>query len=466
MTQISEPSFGDHQSVTRQLWGGRAGRVKIARMETRAPEPLDAEATRQMLRTRSIQAIELWFTDLSGRPWRLGLAAAALTEAVLRDGLPLDGRPVGGAWQGVKLLKPQTDCLYQNPAASVPTLTLICDAVDPDGFRPLPLEPRHVLKRAQDAARDSLKAEILAGAEPEFILFNAPGSAARENEVWDFLRGLAAKLGDSGIRVDWFRTGPALGQGRVQMRAGPPLQLADRVMLYRHFAASLARGHSQTASFLPRPVAEGGTPGMPLHQALWKNDVNLFHDDSGWAATSELCRWYAAGLLAHLPAVLAFCAPTTNSYRRLIPRVCGPTETTLSTTARAAVCRIPTRDNSPAARRVKFCCCDSTANPYLAFAAVIMAGLDGVARRLECPLDGVPPCDARFPHSLEEALDGLSEDRGFLTARGVFSDGLIDAWIRDRWERHVLPVRSHPHPWEIAHADVFAQTQMITNAKV
>jgi glutamine synthetase len=203
---------------------------------------------------------------------------------------------------------------------------------------------------------------------------------------------------------------------------------------------------------------------MPIHQALWRDGQNLFHDDSGWALTSEVCRWYAGGLLAHLPALLAFCAPTTNSYRRLIPRVSGPCEARLSTVSRTAACRIPARNTAPGARRVKFWCTDPTANPYLALAAVIMAGLDGIRRRSEPPVDGAPELALRFPGGLGEALDALGADRAFLTGSGVFSDGLIDAWIKDRWEHHVLPVRSRPHPWELSHADVFGRVGAPRNA--
>ncbi|MDD5655749.1 MAG: glutamine synthetase beta-grasp domain-containing protein [Elusimicrobia bacterium] len=436
-------------------------------METATLQTPSYPAILELIRRHGLQYVEFWFTDLSGKPWRISMAAPALTEDIFRNGLPLDGQPVGGAWNGVMLLVPQAESLYVDPTASIPTLAMICDVLAPAGRRPLPLEPRHVLAHAQEQARKRLGAEVVIGAEPEFTLFDGPDRPACENEVWDFLRGLASQLGGAGIQVDWFRTGPAAGQGRVQMRAGPALLLADRVMLYRHFAAHLAGARGQAVSFLPRPAAQGGIPGMPVHHALWKDGVNLFHDEAGWAATSELCRRYAAGLLAHLPALLAFCAPTTNSYRRLIPGVCGPTEALLSATLRTAACRIPARDGASAARRVKFCCCDSTANPYLAFAAAIMAGLDGIERRLECPVDGDPDGPERglpaprFPHSLESALEDLSADRDFLTASGAFSDAMIAAWIKDRWERHVVPVRSQPHPWELAHADIFGRADKI-----
>ena len=164
---------------------------------------------------------------------------------------------------------------------------------------------------------------------------------------------------------------------------------------------------------------------MPLHLALWKNGQNLFHDERGWALTSSLCRAFAGGLLTHLPALSAFCAPTTNSYRRLIPGVSGATTPILSALDRGAVCRIPARSIDPGARRVKFCCPDSTANPYLAFAAVLLAGSDGVRKRQEAPVDGAEPMRVRVPHCLESALDCLDADRGFMMEGDAFSERLM-----------------------------------------
>jgi glutamine synthetase len=226
--------------------------------------------------------------------------------------------------------------------------------------------------------------------------------------------------------------------------------MADRVMLYRHLASNIARSRRLTAAFLPRPLEGGGTPGLPVHQALWKDDRNLFHDDAGWAKTSALCRRWAGGLIGHLPALSAFCAPSGNSYRRLIRGVSGPTRPLLSDSDRQAVCRIPARSDAPAARRVKFWLPDPTANPYLALAAILLAGLDGAERGAEAPRAEAAASASEVPHSLEGALDGLSADRAFLKNGGVFTDAVIDAWIADRWAREVLPVRAHPHPRELA----------------
>lgn len=427
-------------------------------METEA-KPTEFEALNRLIASRGLKFAEFWFTDLGGYPWRITMPAGAVNEKLFSTGLPLDGQPVGGTWDGVMLLMPRLDAVYADPTSSVPTLTMFCDILDPDSKKALALEPRHVLERAVAQVEHRLNATLVLGAEPEFILMQPDGKPAGDSVVWDYLRGLALSLGEAGIKVDWFRTGPAAGQGRVQMRAGPPLLMADRVMLYRHFAANLSRAKGLSVAFLPRPLAGGGTPGMPVHLALWKNGENMFHDSQGWALTSPLCRAFAGGLLSHLPSLAAFCAPTSNSYRRLIEGVSGPTSPFLSAIDRGAACRIPARSTAPDARRVKFCCPDSTANPYLAFAAVLLAGFDGVEKRLEPPVDGSAPMRVRMPHSLESALDSLGSDRAFLTAGEAFSDALIDAWIKDRWTRYVVPVRSRPHPWELSENEEYGRAR-------
>lgn len=430
--------------------GGCRAASSFRAVAPHAPETGAFAALARRITERGVRFAEFWFTDLSGRPWRITMPAEAVTAELFSAGLPLDGQPVGGSWDGVMRLMPRHDAVYIDPTASAPSLAMFCDVLDADGGAPLPMEPRHVLQRAAECVEERLGAELVLGAEPEFLLLDAGGAAVGEGVVWDFLRALALALGEAGIKVDWFRTGPAGGQGRVQMRAGPPLLTADRVMFYRHLAENLSRARGLSAAFLPRPIAGGGTPGMPLHLTLRKDGENLFHDAGGWALTSPLCRAFAGGILTHLPALAAFCAPTTNSYRRLIAGVSGPTVPILSAVDRAAACRIPARSTSPNARRVKFSSPDSTANPYLAFAAVLLAGLDGVERVTEAPVDGGAPMRVKMPHSLESALDRLDADRDFLMNGDAFTQGLIDTWINDRWMKQVVPVRSRPHPWELA----------------
>jgi glutamine synthetase len=402
------------------------------------------------LRARDVRFAELWFTELSGRPRRVAIVAEQVGEPLFSAGVTLDGPSTGRAAEGSFRILPDPAAVYLDPVASTPTLAIFGDAAVLGAADPHALDPRRVLARAEAHLRRTGVAErCVVGAEPEYFVLAPDGTAAGEEVVWAHLRRMATALRAAGIEVDGFRTGPAAGQGRVQMRAAPAGRLADQVMLYRYFARSVAEACGHTVSFLSRPLPGRGSGGMPVHHALWRGGANLFHEAGGWAATSALCRWYAGGLLRHAPALMALCAPTTNAYRRLVTDGAAPTAPVLSRDRGAAVCRIPARSAAAAARRIKFRSPDAGANPYLAFAAMLMAGLDGVEQRLEPPRDdaGAPPAGP-LPRSLDEALDALEHDHAFLTRGGVFGAELIRAWIDDRRRNQVLPVRAHPHPEE------------------
>ncbi len=415
--------------------------------------PHREEVVRSVLKRihdRGIRVVDFWFTEMSGRPWRISMSAASLDERLFSSGVAVDGRSIGGSWEGLILILPDASAAYIDPVASVPTLSVLCDVADAGSRKTYSLDPRQALKRAEEHLRGVSAAERWSvGAEPEFFLLENHGHAASEESVWELLRAMAVALGEAGIPVDWFRTGPRVGQGRVQMRAAPALRTADHVILYKNIARNLAKRGGRTASFLPKPLAGEGAANFLVHHTFWRGGQNLFHDPDGWAMTSELCRQFAAGLLKHAPALAAFCAPTMNSYRRLLPGSGAPTDLVLSRNRSSAACRIPARSAAPETRRVKFACSDSSANPYLAFAAMLMAGLDGVENRLEPAIDELPPDGPRLPHSLEEALTALEDDQDFLRRGGVFTEELIQAWIRERWKLQVLPVRSEPHPSEL-----------------
>jgi glutamine synthetase len=211
---------------------------------------------------------------------------------------------------------------------------------------------------------------------------------------------------------------------------------------------------------MPKPLFQDNGSGMHVHQSLWRDGNPLFYSETGYAGLSDIARWYIGGLLKHAPAVLAFAAPTTNSYKRLVPGYEAPVNLVYSQRNRSASCRIPLQSRSPKAKRVEFRCPDPSANPYLAFAACLMAGLDGVANRIEPPapvdkdLYDLPPAELakvpQVPASLEQALDALEADHGFLKAGGVFTDDLIQTWIEYKRKEEVDAIRLRPHPWEFA----------------
>jgi len=247
------------------------------------------------------------------------------------------------------------------------------------------------------------------------------------------------------------------GQCEIDLRFQTLTRMADQVMTYKYVVKNVARRRGKSVTFMPKPVYGDNGSGMHTHQSLWMEGTPLMADKSGYAGLSQLARAYVAGLLAHAPALLAFCAPTTNSYRRLVPGFEAPVNLVYSQRNRSACIRIPMYSESAKSKRIEFRCPDSAANPYLAFAAMLMAGLDGIRRDLDPgtpsdydlfeDADGDVP---QVPGSLEEALDALEADNDFLLEGDVFSKELIETWISWKRENEIDAVRLRPHPAEFA----------------
>jgi glutamine synthetase len=366
---------------------------------------------------------EWWFTDLSGKPWRMDVAASHVKLNTFEQGITLDGPSTGRPWRGLFNLKPDANSCFVDPVAQAPTMAMFCDVRDAETGDST-FDARSTLSRARQRLIDSGIADtLLLGAECEFILTDEEGMPVAEELLWDFIRELALALEKAGISVEGFRFGPSAGQGRVQMAQADILKTADQAIFYRYIAKALARRQNLRAIFDPGP----GDAYLPLHFSLWKDGQNLFHDENGWALTSGVCRSFAAGLLHHSSALLAFTAPKHESYRRLT-QFGAPNVRTLSHARADAAVRVPARSTSPQSRRLKFRLCDGSANPYIAFAALLMAGLDGVERRLTTPIE--EPLPLPLPKSLFEAVDALEGDKDFL--EGAFADKLLGWWIQDR----------------------------------
>jgi glutamine synthetase len=248
------------------------------------------------------------------------------------------------------------------------------------------------------------------------------------------------------------------GQAEIDMRCAPLTRMADQLMLYKYLVKNTAREHGYTATFMPKPLFGDNGSGMHVHQSLWRDDTNLFYDPSGYALLSDTARWYVGGILKHAPAILAFAAPTTNSYRRLVPGFEAPVLLAYSQRNRSAAVRIPTYSTNPKARRIEVRFPDPSSNPYLTFSAMLMAGLDGVEHQIEPPT----PIDEDIyemvesgraevpstPGSLAEALNALEADHEFLLRGGVFTPDLIETWLDYKREREVEPMALRPHPYE------------------
>jgi glutamine synthetase len=259
------------------------------------------------------------------------------------------------------------------------------------------------------------------------------------------------------IEVQHHEVGTA-GQAEIDMRFDSLLAMADKLMLYKYVIKETARRAGHTATFMPKPIFQDNGSGMHVHQSLWRGGDPLFFSETGYAGLSDMARWYIGGLLTHAKAVLAFAAPTTNSYKRLVPGYEAPVNLVYSQRNRSAAVRIPLYSKSPKAKRLEFRCPDPSCNPYLAFSAMLMAGLDGIQNRIEPPtpvdkdLYDLPPEELalvpQVPGSLDEALDALEADQAFLLKGGVFTPDLIDTHIAYKRENELDAVRLRPHPWE------------------
>jgi glutamine synthetase len=236
------------------------------------------------------------------------------------------------------------------------------------------------------------------------------------------------------------------------------VSMADSVLWYKYIVKNVARQHNKVGTFMPKPLFADNGSGMHTHQSLWKDGKPLFFDESGYALTSQLCRWYIGGLLAHGKALMAFCAPTTNSYKRLVPGYEAPVNLVYSARNRSAAARIPVYTAQPKAKRIEFRPPDPSCNPYLAFSALLMAGLDGIENQIDPgePLDKntyeLTPEEAAklktVPGSLEEALQALEDDHDFLMKGGVFTQDVIDVWLDYKRETEIDAIRLRPHPYE------------------
>jgi glutamine synthetase len=247
------------------------------------------------------------------------------------------------------------------------------------------------------------------------------------------------------------------GQGEIDMRFAPLTRMADNVMIYKYVVKNVARQRGMTATFMPKPLFADNGSGMHVHQSVWKEERPLFHG-TGYADSSDTMRWYIGGLLKHAPALIAICAPTVNSYRRLVPGFEAPVNLGYSQRNRSAAVRIPVYSASPRAKRIEFRCPDPAANPYLAFAAMLMAGIDGIRQRINPgdPIDkdlyNLPPEELSkvpsAPGSLEEALNALEADCEFLLAGDVFTADVIETYRKYKRKREVDEIRLRPHPYE------------------
>jgi len=462
--------------------------------------------TVEYCKTHGIGIIDLKFTDLPGTLQHLSIPLSELTEENLSDGYGFDGSSIRGfksIEESDMLLVPDTTTAVIDPFYQIPTLTMFCNVMDPESREWYDRDPRYIAQKAEDFLKDSGLADVSYwGPELEHFVFDSARfdqnshsgyyfidsdegtwnsgaersmdggpnlaykprykegyfPAAPTDTLQDLRSECVQKMEHFGIIVEKHHHEVATaGQAEIDMRYDTLLKMAENVMIQKYVVKNVARSHGKVATFMPKPIFGDNGSGMHTHQSLWRGGTNLFYDaNSDYALISATCRHYIGGLLAHAPALLAFIAPTTNSYRRLVPGFEAPVNLVYSSRNRSACIRIPTYFSSPAARRLEFRLPDPACNPYLAFSAMLLAGLDGVINEVEPPdpvdsnLYELPPEEAakikQVPGSLEEVLDAMERDHEFLLRGGVFNEELIETWINlKRTELDAIRLRPHPH---------------------
>ncbi len=456
-----------------------------------------------LVREKKLEIVDLKFTDLPGTLQHFSIPAGELDETIFRDGIGFDGSSIRG-FQAIHesdmLLVPDPATAHVDAICRVPTLSLVCDVRDPITREKYWRDPRYIAQKAEaHLLSTGLADTAYFGPEAEFFIFDNVRFDQNQHSGYYFIdseEGIwnSGKEGQSNLgyrpryKEGYFPTAPTdslqdlrseavlkmiqagidievhhhevatAGQGEIDMRFQSLTRMADQVLLYKYILKNVARAHNKTVTFMPKPLFGDNGSGMHVHISLWKGGTNLFFDPEGYAQLSITGMHFIGGLLAHSPALLAFCAPTTNSYRRLVPGYEAPVNLVYSQRNRSAAVRIPVYSLSPRTKRIEYRPPDPSCNPYLAFPALLMAGLDGIKKEMDpgFPMDvdiyELEPEKAKkiktVPGSLEETLKALEEDQEFLLQGGVFTTDLIETWIKYKREKELDPVRLRPHPYE------------------
>ena len=467
-------------------------------MEERSPSDVLG-----LVKDNGIEIVDFRFCDLPGLMQHFSAPAHQLTEDVFEDGLGFDGSSIRG-FQEIQesdmILIPDPNTAIVDPFRQHPTLNVNCFVRDPVTGEPYSRDPRYVARKAEDYLRSTGIADTAYfGPEAEFYIFNdvrfnqdqhsAMYAVDSVEGIWNSGKDEGPNLGFKPrykegyfpvppmdhfqdirsemilvmerlgieIEIQHHEVGTA-GQAEIDMRFDTLLTMADKLMLYKYVTKNVARAHNLTVTFMPKPLFQDNGSGMHTHQSLWKGGDPLFFSETGYGGISDLARWYIGGLLSHAHSILAFAAPTTNSYKRLVPGYEAPVNLVYSQRNRSACVRIPLYSKSPKAKRLEFRCPDPSCNPYLAFSAMLMAGLDGIQNRTEPPdpvdkdLYDLPPEELaqvpQVPASLDQALNALEADNAYLLTGGVFTPDLIETWLDYKRLREIDEVRLRPHPWE------------------
>ena len=464
----------------------------------------DPDEVMRYIQEEDVKFIDIRFCDLPGVMQHFNVPADSVNEDFFTNGQMFDGSSIRG-FQAIhesdmKLI-PDVATAFLDPFRANKTLAMNFSIRDPFTDEQYSRDPRNIAAKAEAyLASTGIADTANFGAEAEFYVFDDVRFETKQNAGYYFIdsiegawntgreeeggnRGyktrykggyfpvppvdhyadlrdqMSLRLQEVGIEVEraHHEVGTA-GQAEINYRFNTLLHAADEAMLFKYIIKNEAWAAGKSATFMPKPLFGDNGSGMHSHQSLWKDGDPLFYDELGYAGLSDIARWYIGGLLAHAPAVLAFTNPTVNSYHRLVPGFEAPVNLVYSQRNRSACIRIPITGNNPKAKRIEFRVPDPSSNPYLAFSAMLMAGIDGIKNKIEPPepvdkdLYELPPDEAanipQVPGTLSDVLDALEADHDFLTEGGVFTDDLIETWIDYKRTNEVDPIRLRPHPHE------------------
>ena len=464
----------------------------------------NADEVLKFIADEQVKFVDIRFTDVPGVQQHFNVPAKTVDADFFVNGQLFDGSSIRG-FQGIAesdmQLIPDVTTAFIDPFRMEKTLALNFSIVNPRTGEPYHRDPRGVAERAEAyLASTGIADTAFFGSEAEFYIFDnvqyesspkgsfykvdsieAPWNSGREEEGGnlgnktpykggyfpvapvdkqaDLRDAISVELDNVGLEVEraHHEVGGA-GQAEINYKFTTLTHAADDLQKFKYIVKNVADAWGKSATFMPKPIFGDNGSGMHCHQSLWNGGEPLFYDEKGYAGLSDLARWYIGGLLKHASAVLAFTNPTVNSYRRLVKGFEAPVNMVYSQGNRSAAIRIPITGSNPKAKRLEFRAPDPSSNPYLAFSAQLMAGLDGIKNRIE-PADPIdkdlyelPPEEAKdiqkAPGSLEEALVALENDNEFLQAGGVFTQDMIDSWIAYKREFEILPLAMRPNPYE------------------
>jgi len=457
-----------------------------------------------LCREKEIHAVDLRFMDFPGTQKHFTIPVNALTPASFEDGFAFDGSSMRG-WQAINesdmLVVPQPETAFVDPFMDR-TLVMTCNIQDPITRADYAKDPRNVARKAENYLKSTGIADIANfGPEAEFFVFDDVSFDSNEHESYyhvdsiegQWNRGKSGQGKHAGYQIrhkeGYFPVPPTdtlqdvrteimmtllscgvevegqhhevatAGQCEVDMKYGPLLTTADHLLIYKYVVKNIAAKHNKTATFMPKPLWNDNGSGLHMHLSLFKDEEALFAG-SGYGGLSDTAMFAMGGILKHAPSLMAFCCPTTNSYKRLIAGYEAPINLTYSYRNRSAAIRIPVHSPDAKSKRFEFRCPDSSSNPYLAMSAVLMAAIDGIQNKIHPgpPLDkdiyDLKPEEVqdvpKTPVSLEAALQALRDDHEYLLLGDVFTEDVIDTWIWYKTEKEVEALRQRPHPYEFA----------------